>query len=192
VQSPASARLEAVAPFGQPVFIFVAREDDATLLLSGDDRVLEHGHPAAVLEALTGVPLDAGGLRLALTGCTRGADPARGTRLGDDWRIIPDGSDVLYLRRGPSSAPWRLVAVVHRESGQPDWRAEYRDFEGGLPRTVRFASAEKDRFNLRLALSQVETNTSLPAEAFQVRIPPSADPISLDELRRAGPLGARR
>ena len=30
VAAPASARLEAVAPFGQPLFIFVATGDDAT------------------------------------------------------------------------------------------------------------------------------------------------------------------
>ena len=50
VAAPASARIEAVAPFGPPVFIFVATNDDATLLLPRDDRVLEHGRPDEVLE----------------------------------------------------------------------------------------------------------------------------------------------
>src|SRR5215472_18289159 len=58
VARPASARLEAVAPFGAPLFIFVARDDEATLLLPRDDRVLERGRPADVLQAATGVPLD--------------------------------------------------------------------------------------------------------------------------------------
>src|SRR5207247_4598749 len=40
VAAPASARLEAVAPFGPPLFIFVAPGNDATLLLPRDDRVL--------------------------------------------------------------------------------------------------------------------------------------------------------
>lgn len=190
LQSPASARLEAVAPFGQPVFIFVANGNDATLLLPSDNRVLEHGRPAAVLEALTGVPVDAADLRLAMLGCTMGADPSRAEQRGNDWRVVPDGSDLLYLRRGGSVAPWRLVAIVHRPPDGNEWRAEYRDFEDGLPRTVRLASSVTNRFDLRLALSQIELNTQLSAEAFQVRIPPSADPISLEELRRAGPLGA--
>jgi hypothetical protein len=191
LQSPASARLEAVAPFGQPLFVFVARGNDATLLLPNDDRVLEHGRPGAVLEALTGVPLDAGDLRLAMTGCASGGDASRGQQLGDDWRLVPNGEVLIYLHREKRAPPWRLVAVVHREAGRPEWRAEYRDFDDGLPRTVHLVSVEKNRFNLRLALAQVETNAQLPAEAFQVRVPASADPITLDELRRAGPLGAR-
>ena len=192
LQSPASARLEAVAPFGQPIFIYVARGNDATLLLPGDNRVLENGRPDAVLEAVTGVPVDAADLRGALTGCpTDAADMSAGEQLGNDWRLIPHGSDLFYLRRDEASAPWRVVAVVHRPPGQPEWRAEYRDFEDGLPRTVHLASSDRNRFNLRLAMSQVEINGPLTAEAFQVRVPASADPISLEELRRAGPLGAR-
>ena len=62
VAAPASVRLEAVAPFGQPLFIFVATGDDATLLLPRDERVLEHGRPDAVLEAVAGVPLGAADL----------------------------------------------------------------------------------------------------------------------------------
>src|SRR5206468_367196 len=45
-----SVRLEAIAPAGPPFFIFVATGRDATLLLPRDERVLEHGEPAAVLE----------------------------------------------------------------------------------------------------------------------------------------------
>jgi len=62
VAAPASARIEAVAPFGQPIFIFVARgpgNDAATLLLPRDNRVLEHAAPGAVLRAITGMSLDA-------------------------------------------------------------------------------------------------------------------------------------
>src|SRR5262245_63162504 len=66
---PASARLEAAAPFGAPIFILVASGDEATLLLPHDDRVLEHGRPAAVLDALAGLPVDAAELRRALVGC---------------------------------------------------------------------------------------------------------------------------
>ena len=49
--SPASARIEAFA-FGQQIFFFVARGDDGTLLLTRERRVLEHGRPAAMLEAV--------------------------------------------------------------------------------------------------------------------------------------------
>ena len=39
------------------MFIFAAEQNDATLLLPRDERVLEHGRPDAVLETVTGVPL---------------------------------------------------------------------------------------------------------------------------------------
>jgi hypothetical protein len=51
-------------------------------------------------------------------------------------------------------------------------------------------SATKDRFNLQLALSQVELNAAMAADVFRVRVPPDADPITLDELKRSGPFGA--
>jgi len=187
VAAPASARLEAVAPFGQPIFIFVARGDEATLLLPRDERVLEHGKPAAVLEAVAGVPLDAPGLRDSLTGCAKAGQNAMARAFGDKWRSISDGTTEIYLQRDAAASPWRVAAVVHLTSGRPDWRREYRDVQRGMPRSVRLASADRSRFDLRLALSQVDLNPALGAEVFQVQIPPSAQPISLDELRRARP-----
>jgi hypothetical protein len=37
----------------------------------------------------------------------------------------------------------------------------------------------------------VDVDVPLGPEAFEVKVPASADPITLDELRRAGPLGDR-
>jgi hypothetical protein len=191
--SPASARLEAVAPFGQPLFIFVARGNDATLLLR-DGRVLEHGRPEAVLEAIAAVPLDAAALRVVLTGCTSAPDLARARQVGDDWRVVPDGPREVYLHREAQGAPWRVLATVNREADMPTWRAEYRDFSSagavnGLPRTVRLASVGSNRFDLRLTLSQVAINESLDDAAFTVQIPSDAVRITLNELKNAGPLG---
>jgi hypothetical protein len=204
VQSPASARLEAVGPFARPVFTLAARGEAATLLLHDDNRIIDGAPPQAVLEALTGVPLDAAGLRDALTGCLSPGTPpggpgpsnvegpglskVEGRQVGEDWRVLQDGSHSIYLNRNPRTAPWRLVAAVHRPGDASEWRAEYRDFVDGLPRTVRLVSSDRNRFNLRLDLRDVELNPRLPAEAFEVKVPPSAQPITLDELRRAGPL----
>jgi hypothetical protein len=189
--SPASARVEAVAPFGQPVFIFVARAADATLLLPRDDRVLEHGKPEAVLETVTGVPLDAASLRTTLTACPLALDGDSGRSSGDDWRVIADGSTEVYLRRESRSTRWFVAAMVHRGSGAAGdvaWRAEYADVQNGLPRTVRLVSADAKRFALRLTLSQLEINTALDAEVFRVQVPRTATPITLQELKAAGPL----
>ena len=64
-----AARLEAVAPVGQPFFIFVAHGDDSTLLLPRDSRILAHGQPRDVMEAVAGVALTPRELLEALTGC---------------------------------------------------------------------------------------------------------------------------
>jgi hypothetical protein len=186
VAPPASARIEAVAPAGQPIFIFVATGDEATLLLPRDNRVLPRGSPAAVLEAVAGPPLDAVQLRETLTGCASPATGTQGRQLGNDWRVVSIGSTDVYLHRTAQS--WQLAAAVHR-AGNGEWRAEYGDFDAGSPRTIRLASVDGKRFDLRLKLSQVETNARLGPEVFRVQIPRDADPITLDELRRSGPLG---
>ena len=188
VAKPASARLEAYA-FGQPVFIFVATDPDGTLLLTRERRLLEHERPSRILEAIAGVPLDAAELREALLGCAAIATP-EGRSLGNDWRIITSASTDIYLQRGTRTGPWRLVAAVHHAPSQPVWRAEYKDFAGDLPRDVRFVSRETSRFDLRLQLSQVELNPDLAGAAFQVNAPSGVERITLDELRRQGPLGA--
>ena len=194
--SPASARLEAAAPFGQPLFILVARGDDATLLLPRERRVLERERPEVVLEALAAVPLDAADLRVALTGCAVAPDPESARQLGQDWRVLPDGSSDLYLHRDPHVAPWRLVAVLHRRSNSGAWRAEYRDFLNGLPldglpRTIRLKAVDSDRFDLHLTLSQIEINQPLGAEVFRLRIPGGAESMTLEELKASGPLASR-
>jgi outer membrane lipoprotein-sorting protein len=191
VQQPGSVRLEAAAPFGAPLFIFVARGDDSTLLLPRDNRVLEHGKSVDVLEATAGVPLGPGDLDAMLTGCAPAPDSSRGTEPSVDWRIVPDAAGEIYLHRERASAPWRIVAVV-RPRDRGGWRAEYADFQNGLPTSVRLTSLQPKRFDLRLALSQVETNVALGAEAFQVQIPRGTRPITLDELREAGPLRSSR
>jgi hypothetical protein len=46
-------------------------------------------------------------------------------------------------------------------------------------------------FDLVLRLEQVETNGAIPDEAFTVRVPADAVPMTLGELRQAGPLRDR-
>jgi hypothetical protein len=196
VAAPASARLEAVASFGPPVFIFVATDNDATLLLPRDNRVLEHGRPDVVLNAVAGVPLGAEDLHATLTGCAPAVLQPHGRERGADWRVVTasagsEGNE-LYLHREGSAQPWRLVATIRRDSGDRAWRAEYRDHQNGLPRTIRVMSVNPGRptgeaFDLTLALSQVDTNVALGADVFRVQIPRSAEPITLDELRHARP-----
>lgn len=190
--APAIAYLEAPAPFGSPVFILSANGDEATLLLPRDQRALEHGRSTEVFEAITGVPLSPTELRATLTGCASAAGSTRAARVGDDWRIVHDapGASDLYLRRERGAAPWRLVSVVRRGSTRT-WRVDYRDFVSDLPRGVRLTSADAPVLDVRLGLSQIEVNGPLDPTTFRVRIPAGTAPITIDELRKAGPLAER-
>jgi hypothetical protein len=188
---PSSARLEAAASFGQPLFIFVASGADASLLQPRDKRMLEHGKPADVLEAVSGVPLDAAALRMLVTGCANVPDASDAVSFGDNWRVAPDGIDNVYFRRdsatGSGQGAWRLVSTVRRAA----WRADYSMFENNLPRAVHLVSQPAGRYDLQLDLSQVDVNVALGPEAFRLQQTAGADPISLEELRRSGPLGEK-
>ena len=147
-----------------------------------DNRVLSRGRPDAVLEAVTGVPLEASALFTMVTGCLTSppSDPARG--FGEEWRVMPAGPDEVYLNR-EKAGPWRVVAM-ERRSAANGWRAEYRNFEDGLARSIRLVSTSRGAFDLQFGLSQVELNMPLGPEVFRVQVPASASPITLDELKR--------
>jgi hypothetical protein len=191
---PASARIEAVAPFGAPFFIFVANSADATLLLPRDGRVVEHGRPADLLAAVAGVPLGPSELKQTLTGCEIPDRLGSPLAIGDNWRTSAGGGGAkMYLHRDGPAAPWRIVSVLFPGEGlHSSWRADYDNFFDGLPRVIRLVSADGKRFNLELALSQLETNIQLKPEVFRVDIPPDAQRITTEELRRSGPLGATK
>jgi hypothetical protein len=186
-----AVRLEAVAPAGQPVFILTngagSAQSGATLLLPRDNRVLERGRFDAVLQAVTGIPLDAPQLFSVLTGCAPSA-PVGGRAFGDDWRLVASGQYDLYVHREKDRS-WRLVATLARVANS-GWRAEYGDFQSGLPRSIRLLSVPPQAFDLKMALSQVDVNPALDDEVFRIQIPASASPIVLDELKASGPLGA--
>jgi outer membrane biogenesis lipoprotein LolB len=193
---PASARLEAVASFGQPAFFFVATDANATLFVPRDQRVAR-GRPETLLEAVAGVPLDASALRAVVTGCASMPNASGVQAIGDEWRVTGDGNDEIYLRRDRQTAAWQLVTTVRRGADPSTslkasgWRADYSNFDRGLPRTIRLVSTPAGQFDLQLELSQVELNTPLGADAFQLQVPASAEAISVDELRRSGPLGGK-
>jgi hypothetical protein len=182
-QSPDAMRLEGLAPFGPPAFILVARGNEATLLLPRDDRVLRGAGGGQILGALTGVTLAPADLQAILTGCVVPAPKAvSGAQYGDKWRTIQLEADAtLYLQRVRDT--WQLRAA--RRSG---WQVEYPVWQSGLPRTVRLISLQAPAVDLTAQISQLETNVDVPAAAFAIDIPPSAQSITLEQLRQAGPL----
>jgi hypothetical protein len=187
VSSPASARIEAYA-FGQRIFTLASTGTDATLLLDQDKRVLARAPADAVLEALTALPLGPAGLKAALTGCADTPAQVAGERRDSHWRVISQGTASQYLRRRDEGAPWELVAIVHRDRGF-EWRIDYGRFVSGLPRDIRFTANDRKRFDLHLQLNEIELNVPLTPDVFEVKTPTGFEPITLEELRRGGPLG---
>jgi hypothetical protein len=186
LERPDGVRLEGVAPFGAPAFIFVARGGRATLLLPRDNRVLRDAEPAAVVEALIGVPLDPEALAAALTGCgTLAAEVRSGRRYGDDQAMIDLASNTsVFLRL--QAGRWRVVVAI-----AGTYTVEYPESSGDRPARVRLRTKEGAPVaaDLSVVPSQVDINTDLDPAAFEVEVPPDAAPITLDELRDAGPLG---
>lgn len=182
-QAPGGIRLEGVAPFGQPVFILAGDATSATLLLPRDERVVRAAAAAEILEALAGVRLEADALRAVLAGCVVTGVPTSATVHDDLARFVFDEGEVYARRAGDG---WRIVAGLARP-----FLVEYLEHTGMWPRRVRISRQLPGNagVDLTLAVSQIETNVTLPPEAFTIDIPPGAMPMSVEQLRQAGPLG---
>ena len=179
---PGALRLEGVAPFGAPVFILVADGMRGTLLLARDRRVIQDAAPEDILNALVGIRLGPDDLRAMLGGCVRAAGESTAARsYGADWLAVDlAAGGTVYLRRIANA--WRIVAG--RYGGL---EIDYTAFQGDRPSQVVLRGAD---LNLALTLNQVEVNGDLPREPLvALKIPDDVAPLSLEELRRAGPLG---
>jgi outer membrane biogenesis lipoprotein LolB len=182
-ESPDAMRLEGVAPIGQPGFILVSRGGDATLLLPRDDRVLTGANAGDILGALTGVALAPEDLKAILTGCVAPAAAVASGTERDGWVILVlEGGSTVYLRRTDGTA------LELRAARRDNWQIEYAEWQNGLPRIVRIVSSAAPPVDMTARLSQIEINIDLEDRAFSVDVPGDALPITLDELRNAGPL----
>lgn len=183
--APAAIRFEAVAPFGQPFFILAGRDNRATLLLPREDRVLNDAPVPELLERLTGLRLGAADVRTLLTGClAEAAAPDDGRLYGNGWRSVTVGEITAYL----DTVNGRAVVVAADDGG---WRVDYAGHLNGWPRTVRLRTVAGD-VDMTAGIEQLEINTELAAEAFEVRVPPGAVPMTLDHLRSVAPLRGTR
>jgi hypothetical protein len=184
-QRPASMRLEGVAPFGPPAFILVARGGEATLLLPRDSRVVRGAKAEEILGALTGVTLAPADLQAVLTGCVVAMPRAVSGRLhSGGWASIDLDGASIYLRQ--EAGMWRL-----RAARRGDWDIEYPMWNGDFPSVVRLRSDTARRIDLTAQIAQLEVNVDVAAAAFAVNVPADARPLSIEELRENGPLGAQ-
>lgn len=178
--APSSVRLEALAPFGAPALILAGDGPATTLLFPRDKQVLRDAPVAAVLEALTGLALDAAELRAMIFGCL-GSGSGEGTRYGAAWQAVTDGETTMFLRDGvPVAADYR------------GWQIDYAGHVSGVARRVRVRRAvAAGAIDLTAELGDVALNVDLDARAFVVEVPSDATAITIDDLRRSSPLTAR-
>jgi hypothetical protein len=124
-------------------------------------------------------------LRDLLAGCPGGAAVGGVRAVGTEWAVADlDGGSKAFLRRGATG--WRLTALL-----RPALAVEFENAGSTQPTRVALRSRDggaNPGFDLSLRLSQVEHNADVPAEAFSVRLPEQGVPITLEELRRAGPM----
>jgi hypothetical protein len=155
-------------------------------VLTRSGGVLRGAPPAAIIEALTGVALDPSQLRAVIAGCGLGpARPGAGRAFPDGWAAVEAGETTVFLRR--IDGRWRIAAAR-----RAPLTIEYADFSEGRPSTVRLRTAGGPGVaaaDLRLRLSQVERDVPLADAVFEAELPRDAVPITLEDLRKAGPLG---
>lgn len=180
-RAPDSLRLEGLPPFGAPIFVLAAGVSEPVLLLPRDDRVHTGTPTRALVEAVSGLALDAAAMRAVVAGCvTTETRVTTATRYRGQQDVVraADGTTLL-AREG------RIVVGI-----RDALRIDYVTFVGTFPSQVRITSATGAApIDATLRIRDIETNRELDDSAFQVAIPAEARPISLDELRRLGPLG---
>ena len=179
LSDPADIVLEGTY-LGRTVFILTGRGGTGVLFLPRDHRVLRGADPSAIVEALAGVALSPSELRETIAGCgLQEAAPTSGRSFGRDWAAVDSAGGSVYLRR--IDRRWRIAAAV-----RDDITIQYGDFKRGRAGTVFVKTPAAD---LVLRVSQVEINVPLEPRAFDLEIPKDAAPLTLEELRRSGPLG---
>lgn len=180
--APDALRLEAVAPFGPPVFLLAGDDKSATLLLPRENAALTDAEVPALLERMTGLPFSAGELRALLSACLFAGDASVGGRAwSDQWRSVSVGENrTVYLRALADG--WAVAAV---DFG--DWRVDYAEHRNGWPRQVRVQAADtRQATDLSARLDQLQINIALDPAAFNLEVPAGARRLTLDELTPFG------
>jgi len=185
-EAPGRARLEGIPPIGKPVFVLVADGGKGSLVLTRQDRVLRDAPPEQIVEALAGVALGPDALRTAISGCGFGMVPAEGRSYSNGWVAATSADATTWLR--PSGGSWEVAAA---ERGAVT--VMYSDYASGRPATIRIRSTQQGRTmaDITLRLSDIDINIPLERRVFDITpdLPEHPIPLTLDELRRAGPLG---
>lgn len=191
LSAPAQVRLEALAPFGPPVFILVATANRASLLLPRDRRWLADAPLEDVLDAVAGVRLSGMDLLALLLGCVSSGQPTAGVSFPDgQYGVMLDGRSRAYLRR--TGGRVTVYAGEYLVGGVRTLVGYEAAGPMGLPRRVRLERRDgQSPVSLVLDLREVDLDTPVDATAFRLVEMAGLVPITIDELRVSGLLAPR-
>jgi outer membrane lipoprotein-sorting protein len=182
-EAPDKIRLEGRHPIGRPVFILASSGPHTTLYMPRENRVMQDASATDIVEALVGLRLAPHELRTLVSGCGfEVGQPSDGRQYADGLSAVTVDGSTAYLRR--EQGRWRLVG-----STRPPLTVLYSDFVNGRPSTLRLRASGTPRTDITVRLSDVNINVPLEPEVFAVEVPDGAQPLTIEELRRAGPLG---
>lgn len=191
---PDGVRIEAVAPFGAPIFVLASTGDDTTVLVLPREQAYVKGTSVAqVLDALIQVPLTPDDLASALLACPRPPADASSSRAfpGGEVAAVDASGVTVFARPAPEArvtgmwfgpSPTRALPVAL--AFPPGGTAVSRTID------VAVGTPSAPSAQLRLKVTGIERGVALGADAFAVAIPAGARAIGLDELRRLSPFAA--
>jgi hypothetical protein len=111
------------------------------------------------------------------------ADPEAGRAYGGGWLAVDTAGATTFLRE--IDGRWRVVAA-----SRPPLSVHYSTFTATRPTALRLQASGPSVADLTVRLSDVQINVPLGPDVFAIDVPAGAEPLTLEELRRAGPLGA--
>jgi outer membrane lipoprotein-sorting protein len=182
-EAPEKIRLEGRHPLGRPVFILASPGSQTTLYMPRENRVMQNASATDIIEALVGLKLAPHDLRTLVSGCGfEVGQPSDGRQYGDGLVAVSLGEATTYLRQ--QQGRWQVAGSL-----RPPLSVLYSDFVSGRPSMLRLQASGTPAADVTVRLSDVNINVPLEPEVFAVDVPAGAEPLTIEELRRAGPLG---
>ncbi len=193
IARPGQLRIDAVAPFGAPVFTLAADGRSTTLVMPREHAFITGVSVEQLLDALVQLPLSADDLAALTLACPSGAlDDAQSRRHGDGTVSAADATGIVAFAR--TSPRERVTGLLFppNTARQRQVAAVYQEPAGSARRVIEVAVGPSSAplAQLRLTLSDLDTGGTLAAAAFEVAIPAGARALTLDDLRRMSPFAA--
>ena len=172
--------------FGSPAFVLGGTADSATLWLPRNERVLT-ARADEIVEALIGLRLGPRALLAVLVGVRR-------RRRRDHREREVRSARRHHDRRRPSVSRTARQAVADHRGLTAGLIVEYSDIRGDWPRALRITTeaGHTPAVSLSMTIDQIDVNLPRDAKEFVVKVAATAAPMTLDDLRAAGPLREKK